>query len=298
MTDLSTLPDPGISPSPETTPAPSPSDWRTYLTEDLKADPVVSGWSEKASEKDIPSILKGYAHAQKRMGSAINLPGRDAKPDEVSALRAKLYESGVFTAPPATPEDYGLSKPDAMPAGVAWSAELSGKFAAALHKHGVPKAALADLLPLYQEAVHGAAGEVTTDFDSGMTQLKHEFGEKFDEHLELAGRMVKGIFTTDAERALYDRLGLGNDPRFLGPLLRLAPLMAQDSAFIDALPVEGGGKSGEDVRAEMAKIMSDKTHPMYEGYKRRDPKVERYIDNLYKQAYGNKPVNLGEGVSV
>ena len=232
------------------------------------------------------------------MGSAINLPGKDAKPEEVSALRAKLYESGVFTAPPATPEDYGLSKPEALPAGVNWNPELSGKFAAALHKHGVPKAALADLLPLYQEAVSGAAGSLKTDHDSGMTQLKRDFGEKFDESMELAGRMVKGIFKTEEEQALYDRLGLGNDPRFLGPLLRLAPLMAQDSSFIDSLPVQGGASTGDEVRAEVSKIMSDPTHPMYEGYRRRDPKVERHIDNLYKQAYGNKPVNLAEGVSL
>lgn len=105
---------------------PSASDWRGHLTDDLKADPVVSGWAEKASEKDIPSIIKGYAHAQKRMGSAINLPGKDAKPEELTALRSKLYESGVFAAPPVKPEEYGLADPGNLPEGVRFSPELAG----------------------------------------------------------------------------------------------------------------------------------------------------------------------------
>jgi hypothetical protein len=50
--------------------------------------------------------------------------------------------------------------------------------------------------------------------------------------------------------------------------------------------------SGDDVRSEVAKIMSDKSHPMYEGYHRNDPKVSRHIEELYVKAYGNGKVEI------
>ena len=274
------------------------AEWRPFLTEELKADPVVSGWAEKASEKDIPALIKSYAHVQKRMGSAINLPGKDAKPEEVQALRQKLYEAGVFTAPPAQPDEYGLTKPDALPEGVQWNEALAGKFAAALHKHGVPKAAVADLLPLYLDAVGGSAGAIQSDRESGLTVLKQEFGEQFDERMELATRMAGGIFKSEEELALFNRLGLANDPRFLGPMLRLSALAAQDSSFIESLPVQGGQITGESATAEYAKVLNDTSHPHYEGFRRGDKAALAYVDDLYRRAYGTQKVSLDQGVSV
>ena len=298
-TEISENPVPSPTAMPASPPpAPSTSEWRTYLTDELKADPVVGKWAEKATEKDVPALIKGYANLFTKQGSAIHLPAKDAKPEEVQALRTKLYEAGVFQAPPAKPEEYELTKPETVPAGVYWSDELAGKFASALHKHGVPKSALEDLLPLYTEAVGGAALASKITKEEGMAALKTEFGSAFDERMELATRMSKGIFKTEEEVAFYERIGLANDPRYLGPMLRHAALAAQDSSYVDALPEEGGAMSGEEVREEMARIMSDKTHPMYEGYRRRDPKVEAYVDNLYRKAYGTKKVNMDEGIRI
>ena len=266
------------------------SDWRTYLNDELKADPIVSSWAEKASEKDIPALIKSYANASKRMGSAINLPGKDAKPEDVQALRAKLYEAGVFQAPPADPKEYGLVKPADLPEGLQWSDELSGKFATALHKHGVPKAALADLLPLYMEAIGGTTAALKVDRETALAALKSKYGEKYDERVEMVKRMMGGILQTPDELAFMEQTGLADHPKFLSVLLRLAPLAMQDSSFIDSLPRQGGEISGEKAKEEYAKIISDPTHPMYEGYRRRDPKVESYITELYRSAYGNGKV--------
>lgn len=280
------------------TTAAAPQDWRSFLTDDLKADPVVSSWAEKAPEKDMGSVLKSLAHANKRLGSAINLPGKDAKPEEVQALKQRLYEAGVFKAPPAGPEAYTFQKPEHLPEGVAWSDELSGKFASALHKHGVPPEAMQDLMPLYLEAITGASQALKTDTESGMAALRQEHGEKFDEYREAVRRMSGAIFKSQEELDFFNHTGLGDHPAFLSVMMRLAPLALQDSSFMETVPVKGGQISGEEARTQYADILSNPQNKWYEAFKRRDPKAEAHVNELYKQAYGNEKVRIGEGVGV
>ncbi len=276
----------------------APADWRAHLNDELKADPIVSKWSSNASEKDIPSLIKSVAHANHRMGSAINLPGKDAKPEDLAALRTKLYEAGVFTAPPKDAKDYGVVKPEGLPEGMQWSDDLSNKFATTLHKHGVPKAAVADLLALHMEALGGAAQTFKADREQSMAKLKSEHGEKYDERVEMVKRMMPGIFQTPEELDFAEKMGLADHPGFLGPMLRLAPLAMQDSSYIDSLPRRGGDMSADDAQAEFSKVMSDKTHKHYEGFRRGDKAAEAYVNELFKRAHGNEKVTIGQGVSV
>lgn len=276
--------------------APSPTDWRTHLTDELKADPVVAGWAEKAGEKDIAALIRTNAHAQHRMGNAINLPGKDAKPEEVSALKEKLIQAGLMPAPIKDPKDYAIAKPANLPAGVQWSDDLTSKLATTLHKYQVPKEAVADLLALHMESLGGAVGAVQIDRDAAMAQLKAEHGEKYDERVEMVSRMMPGIFSQET-LDLFDQTGIGNDPKFISALLRLAPLAMQDSSFIETLPVKGGEISGEAATAEYADIMSNPKNPRYEGFHRGDKAVLQYIDDLYKRAHGTGVQKIGEGVS-
>jgi len=246
----------------------------------------------------VPALVKGYAHLSKRMGSAINLPGKDAKPEELTALKTKLYEAGVFTAPPADPKDYGLVKPDNLPEGLQWSDELSAKFATALHKHGVPKAALDDLMPLYLEAIGGSVQGLTVDREQAMVALKAEHGEKYEERKEMVTRMMPAIFQTPEELQWAEEMGLGDHPKFLSLMLRLAPLAMQDSSFLDSLPSKGGEITGEEAQAELQKIMTDPTHPLYEDFKRNGKKSNDYINDFYRRAYGSGKVPLGKGVTI
>ena len=90
-----------------------------YVTPELKADPVAWPILDKMSEKDVSAVLKSYANAQHRLGSAINLP---SKPEEAEAWRRdhlpKLCQSGVLSAPPTKPEEYGITKPAKLETGI------------------------------------------------------------------------------------------------------------------------------------------------------------------------------------
>jgi len=270
----------------ENAPAPVPGDWRTFMDADLKADPVVTKWAEKASEKDIKGLIKGYAHTFTRQGNAIHLPGKDAKPEEMTVLKAKLVEAGVMPKPITDPKEYAIAKPENLPAGVTWSDELSGKLATTLQKYQVPKEAVADLMALHIESLGGAVGSFAGDHNAVMAELKTEHGAKFDERKEMAERLIPEIFKTDAEAALASRLGLGDNARFVSILMRLAPYAMQDSSFVEKLGSQSGGSaSGEAARNEVSAIMSDPKHPMYAGYKRNDQAVKDHIAALYSKAY-------------
>lgn len=248
--------------------------------------------------KDLPSLIKRGYDAHQEVGARVRIPGKDAKPEDVTAFKQRVYDSGVFTPPPGKAEDYKLTKPETLPDGIAWNEERAGRLAQVLHKHGVPVAAAADLLALHAEALTQTQTMFKTDMDTGMATLKTEFGDKFDERYALAGRLASALFKTPEEVAVWNASGLGNHPAIMGALMRLAPLAEQDSTFLAEMHRPGGEMSGEDVRAEVAKIMSDKTHPMYAGYQAKDPKVLAHIDELYRRAYGNAPVDLRGGLQI
>lgn len=287
--DSATIDAPVVTATPTGVSTPAPNDWRTFMTDDLKADPVVSGWAEKASEKDVPSLVKGYAHLSKRLGSAVNLPGKDAKPEEVTAFKTRLMEAGLMPRPIADPKEYAITKPATLPPGAQWSDELSGKLASTLHKHQIPKEAVADLLALHTEALGGMSKSLEVDQEAAIAALKREHGEQYDERREVVKRMMGGILQSPEELAFLEETGLADHPKFLSVLMRLAPLAMQDSSFLESIPRTGGEISGDAAKEEYAKIMSDTNHPMHAGYLRKDPKVEAHINELYRSAYGHQP---------
>lgn len=276
-------------------------DWRPHIPDDVKSDPELSRVLQNAQEKDIPSLVKSFAHYERSKGSSVRIPGKDAKPEERTAFKQKAYDAGLFEAPPGKPEEYGLVKPEKLPDGVEWSDELAGKLAATLHKHGAPKALAADLIALHHEIIGGKAAGLKTDFEAGMAAIKKEHGDKFDERSEALKRLTPHIFKSEEELAFFEKMGLGNHPTFLSVMLRLAPFAMSDSSFISEIQKPGGGTgagSGEAAREEVSKIMTDKTHPMHDGYWRQEPTVLAHIEELYKKAYGTQTVTIGgEGVS-
>lgn len=272
---------------------PVPTDLQPFVTDELKADPIAWPILERMSEKDAPAVLKAYAHAQHRLGSTIPLPKTaEEMPTWRTAHLPKLYQAGVLAAPPATPDEYAITKPENLPEGVTWNEELSKSLAATLHKHGIPKTAVPELLALHAQALTGVQTAVKTSYDEGLAALKAEHGEHYEARREAAGRLAAQVFT-DEELDFFDRSGLGNHPKFLSVLMKLGQHAQADSSFIRDASRPGGGMTADTVRGEVAKIMTDKAHPMYEGYWRKDPAVMAHIDALYKKAYGDEKVIIG-----
>lgn len=280
--------DPSTTTSPAPEPVtPNPSDWRTHLSDELKADPIVKGWSEKASEKDIGSVIKSLAHAQHKMGTAVNLPGKDAKPEDVTAFKQKLIDSGVLPAPPKDVSFYGTLKPEKLPDGLQWDDATASAFANTLLKHGASKELAQELLALHEQVVMGQQKMLATTAEESTKVLKAEFGDKYDEYFEAANRLAQAMFKTEEEITFFNETGIGRSPSFLAPLMRLAPLAMQDSSFVDSLSKSMGEITGHAALAEYTDIMSNPKNPMHEGYNKSDPNVMAHISELYRKAYPN-----------
>lgn len=243
--------------------------------------------------KDLPTLAKNYVESQRELGRRVRIPGKNATPDEIGAFKTKLTEAGILHASPASPQDYGIVKPNDLPEGIAWNDAMATEFATVLHKHSASKALADELLTLYNRALFGAQQGLQTTLEQGMAVLKAEHGDKFDERMAFAARLASTLFKSDEELAFAERSGLANHPAFLSVIMRLAPLAQQDSSFMAGLTSQGSGQmTGEQVRAEIAKIMSDKTHPDHAGYWKQDPTIMKKIEKLYQQAYGLAPVSI------
>lgn len=249
--------------------------------------------------KDFPSFVKSALDAHKEVGARVRIPGKDAKPEDVAAFKARLTEQGLLSAPPSKPEDYGIVKPEKLQDGQVWNEQAAAKLAAVLHQHGAPKALAADLLALHQEMVDAQAASfkeagtgLQVSLEQGMAALKTEFGDKFNERKEQAGRLARQLFKSPEEIAFYERSGIANAPLFLAPLMRLAPLAMQDSAFLEAMAGSGSQAAASSARAEAVDIQRNRDNPKHALWVKGDKETRAYVDSLYERAAGKGQVEV------
>lgn len=254
--------------------------------------------------KDIGSLIKQGYDAHREVGARVRIPAKE-KTEDVAAFRTKLIEAGILDAPVGKPEDYAIAIPKEMPEGLKWDDALAGEFRTTMHKHGVPKGAAQELINLHFKAMGTTIDGVMAGVglkvnpEESIATLKTEFGDKYDDLRADAGRLAGEIFKTPEELAFFENTGLGDHPKFLSILMRLAPLAKQDSSFMpDANRVNSTGvaTSREAARAEIADIMRDPTpdkpaHPMHASWKKNGKEATEYIDKLYSAlATGTRPI--------
>lgn len=246
--------------------------------------------------KDFASLVRGGYEAHREVGARIPVKV-DGKPESIAEWRKNhlptLQKNGLIPTGPASPADYGVVKPADVPEGLSWDDARALKYATILHKYGVPKEIVPELMDLHKEALTGAHLALKTSKEEGIKALQAEHGDKYDERVELAKRLTAVLFKSPEELEFFELTGLGNHPGFLSVIMRLAPLAMQDSSIAAGLGSAGGeGVTGEDVRKEVAAIMSDPNNPKYKLYWQQDKATLEYVNELYKKAYGDAPVAI------
>lgn len=247
--------------------------------------------------KDIATLSKAYVDSQSELGRRVRIPGEDATPEARAEFLTKMRDSGVIPKGPDSPAAYEIKRPENLADGLGWSDEGETKLAEILHRHGAPKEMAAELIELQGELMGGAAAVFQGSKEDGFKALREEFGDKYEDLSASAARLSKVLFS-DEEAEFFEATGIANDPRFLGPMMRLAPLAEADSSFLPERAYATPSMTGDEVRAELVKIQTDKTHPMNAGYWKSDPKVLAHIDELYKKAYGGAKVDVVGGSSI
>lgn len=249
------------------------------------------------SAPDMLTFIKSAHDAHREVGRRV--PVSVSKPEDAEAWRKThlptLYKNGLLDPPAGAPDKY-LTKPEKMPDGLNWDDGMAKTVGEVLHKHGAPAKlgpALAEAWTSLNATRHQEAlTEQKKMWADAVTTSKTKYGDKFDEKFEAGKRLAKQIYGDDAAIEDY--------PDLLPVFLHFGTQAQADSSFVpDATRSGGGSMKPEDVKAEVQKIMTDKTHPMHAGYWSGDRKVQEHIEGLYKKAHGDGQVTVdGGGITV
>jgi hypothetical protein len=243
---------------------------------------------------DVPTLLKRALDTHHEVGRRIPLNVDKTKPEEIEAWRntnlPRLYDAGVLVKPPADAKEYEITKPDELIDGLTWSDERAARFGTLGIKHGLTKAAMDEFRQIHMEALTGTQSTLKLAYDTSMAALKREFGDKFEPTMEDAKRLTKVIFKGPEELAFFDETKLGNHPGFLGVIMRLSQLAKADSSLVEAMSQEGAKPTGDEVRAELADIMSNPNNPKNKLYYGQDKTTLQYVEDLYRKAYGDAKI--------
>ncbi len=222
--------------------------WRNSLPEDLRNDPSIK------ITKSVEDLAKGYVHSQKMIGAdKIVVPTKLTTDDEWRAIKTKL---GL----PDTADKYSLKVPEGVPA----DAPCLKKFNDAAHKIGVLPADALKLLDWYHSesvATQTAASDAAKAAgEAAVSSLKKEFGQAYDGKIKSAVSALEQLMGKDEAAKLIDDPTLGGHPEFIRLAVRLADILAEDTAIgEDGKPT--GLLSPVEAQKRISTIMGDASHP-------------------------------------
>ena len=228
--------------------------WMDSISEELRSDPSM------ANIQDLEGLAKGYVHAQRMVGSdKVVMPGKDASQEELDMFYNKLGR-------PETGEGYEAPTEN-MPE-IPYDKELEKQFFGEAHRIGLNKQQAAALLRWQAQSVEQQIQAQDAGYQSRMqdteAQLRNEFGNAFDQNLEMAQNVAKEFGGDELMKVLNDT-GMGNDPVVIKAFYNIAKVISNDEI------IGGGG------RQTFALSPADAKHAISE--KKRDPNfMKSYTD--------------------
>jgi hypothetical protein len=259
MTDTQTPEGAPGAPAESAAPA-APTDWRSALPEELRAEKSLESFKGKDWSEVGPTIAKSFVEGQRLIGGSITrLPGKDAKPEEVTAWKqanlGKLAEAGLIDVAPASPDKYEFKVPTAI--GTLMDDKTRTGFAKVLHENGVSSKAAQAILDWYGTSYGEGRAVIAAAARETEAQLKGEWGAAYDRNLGLAQRTVIEL-GGKAALDVFESTGLGNHPAILKMFARVGALLAEDGAI--TTDMDGGVPSESDAKTKLAAIKNDRAH--------------------------------------
>jgi hypothetical protein len=253
------------------TPTETP-DWRAGLPPELAGDKSL------ASYKDLPSLAKSHVELQKMVGGSFRLPAKDAKPEEVNAVRAKLIEAGFIDATPESPDKYDLKVPDA----VKMDEKITSGFKAKAHKLGMSTAKAQELLDWYGEHVGGVYSQMDVDAAKAKVELEKELGpEGLKRSLGLAHAAAREL-GGEPFLAYLDASGLGSHPTMVKVMARVGAILAEDKVIDGEI---AGTMTPAEAKRKIAEIQNTPTHPYFNRRAAGHDEAVQEMAGLHKLAF-------------
>jgi len=218
-----------------------------------------------------------YSAAQKRL----ERPAEDA-PDDIKAQHQQMVRE--YNQVPATPEDYGITRPEDVPEEY-WNDDRASSIAKLLHEHNAPPSLVQALVAAESESLKAAAaGQEEARMaqkSETLAALRQEFGAGADAMLLDAkrGAMTLGINVPD------DILDTSIDGKtFIAAMSQMTKLISEDRLVT---PSGGAGavESTGDIMSEVKAIKGDPSNPFYADFNSGDPtrtaRAQERLQKLY-----------------
>lgn len=213
--------------------------WMDNLPEDFRDNETLR------NTKDIQGLSSQLVNAQKQLGTAIQMPNKDATPEQRAEFNQKF-------GCPKTVEGYEIPVPTELPEGMEYRQDLVDAVSAVAFKNGAPKQLMQELNTAFnqwqienfktQKAAQEAA--VSKTFDDSEAALKVEWGADFDKNIEITNKLTAQIpELMDIVKLVFETTGKGNHPVVHKALFKAALKILPDTVVTG----DASGEKGDSV---------------------------------------------------
>lgn len=227
---------PADNPNPNTNAGGTETKWYDSLPDDLKSNDTIKHF------QDVPALVKSYIHAQSMIGKKGVVVPTDKDADEA-------WEGFYKAIGRPELDKYELKSPEGF------DAEELKAFKEEMYQHGIlPRQAQKMLEKRHQAKLEHQKNmneEIARYTQEGIENLKTEWGEGFNRHVNLAKNALQEVGGEEMQKYIME-LGLDNDAKFVKMFAKIGKLLGEDK-----LRGEGGGQFGltpEEISREHDKL--------------------------------------------
>lgn len=181
------------------------------------------GLVEKHGYESADDMAKALASLETKLGTSVQIPGKDASDDEISAFWKRMGR-------PDTKGDYDLPTPEG-PDGYVVEGDFSDGYRQAAYENGLSTAQARKLWDWYNSrAIAMFSRKRESDIramNESLDQLKTNWGENYDSELAITKNLVQQN-GDDELIALFNTSGLGNHPAMIRFVNNLAHKLGED----------------------------------------------------------------------
>jgi len=239
----SETPQASVADTPQASPEPS---WRDGLSQENRDHGSIKNF------KTVDDLAQSHIHAQKMLGSSVQIPGELATRDDWS----KFYSR---TGRPEQADGYDFAAVKA-PKGFTIADELVSGFGVAAHTSGLSQQQAAHLMSWYVEASQGqivAAQEQSAAAKKASSQtLREDWGNDYDRNVQAVNTAMNRFFPEHLQQQIME-VALTNAD-FAKALSDIGSRMGEDTtAGVKSTPT--GKDRRSEIEAELKTMRYDST---------------------------------------
>ena len=254
----------------EAAPESAPVGFLESLPEELRNEPSLRNFT------DPSALAKSYVHAQRMIGAdKVAIPSKSATPEEWREVFSKL-------GAPQEANAYEFAESE-----ISVSEDLVGNFRERALTAGLTNAQANEMMGFVRDTISGLETDMseTTEkaLHEGEQELRQEFGQAFDQRLELAQMAARDLL---GDTEMFDNITL-SDGRMLGDHPMVVKMFSQLAEQIGEDNLEGAPSelimTPQEAQRQISEMTRrdgpywDKMHPEHDTYINEVLRLREYV---------------------